>query len=115
MVFVGSITTVSLFHAMTEPGCVLVLLLKLWHEREGEREREMKARFEREREGGCRKVKKKTKARTTELVLVFFLTPVLTVGLELEFTRTVVACLPDSSLRRFFFVWRSEESHCCCS
>ncbi len=36
MVFVGSITTVSLFHAMAEPGCVLVLLL-LWHEREGER------------------------------------------------------------------------------
>jgi hypothetical protein len=30
MVLVGSITTVSLFHAMTEPGCVLVLLL-LWH------------------------------------------------------------------------------------
>ncbi len=37
MVFVGSITTVSLFHAMAEPGCVLVLLLLLWHEREGER------------------------------------------------------------------------------
>ncbi len=47
MVFVGSITTVSLFHA--EPGCVLVLLLLLWHDREGERERDEK-RGLRERE-----------------------------------------------------------------
>jgi len=51
MVFVGSITTVSLFHAMTEPGCVLVSLLLLWHEREGERERDEKRGLrERERE-----------------------------------------------------------------